>query len=25
MPAEQCLAEADRAGYRPMPPVHQVN
>ena len=24
-PAEQCLAEADLAGYRPTPPVHHVN
>jgi len=24
-PAEQCLAEADLAGYRPKPPVHHVN
>jgi sugar/nucleoside kinase (ribokinase family) len=24
-PADICLAEADRAGYRPTPPVHQVN
>jgi sugar/nucleoside kinase (ribokinase family) len=24
-PAEQCLAEADRAGYRPTPPVRRVN
>ena len=23
-PAEACLAEADRAGYRPTPPVHHV-
>jgi hypothetical protein len=23
-PADICLAEADRAGYRPTPPVQQV-